>query len=86
MVSKPAVILVTPIVTSPPTAEMVGSTATNDHPTGGANTNWLEPNGKSLLAPSVMVMVPIFVGLVATVLHIAPPFGAGTTVTAQIPV
>ena len=86
MVSKPAVILVTPIVTSPPTALIVGNTATNDQPTGGASTSWLAPAGKSFVAPSVMLMVPTLVGDVATVLQIAPPFGAGTTVTAEKPV
>ena len=86
MVSNPAVILVTPMVTSPPDAVIVGNIATNDQPTGGASTNWLAPEGKSFVKPSVIVIVPTLVGEVATVLHILPPLGAGTTVTAEKPV
>jgi hypothetical protein len=73
MVSEPAVMEVTPILTSPPEAVMVGKTATKDHPAGGESTMELDPDGKSVAKPSVITILPSVVGDVATLLQILVP-------------
>jgi len=84
--NAPALMLITPIETSPPLAVTVGSDTTNVHPAGGDNVIELAPVGKSVWAPSAIVIVPSVVGEVATVLQILVPPDAGVTVTAEKPV